>query len=84
LHNKHPLSKLTVYPNPAKNHLYLQTTAEVQHLEMYDVIGRKIHINYTQNGDKYHIELPDLSKGVYFIHLITAQQQRFNQKVCIE
>jgi|JI7StandDraft_1071085.scaffolds.fasta_scaffold04227_4 hypothetical protein len=72
------------YPNPVKNLLHLQTTAEVQHLEMYDVIGRKIHINYTPNGDEYHIELPDLSKGVYFIHLITAQQQRFSQKVCIE
>lgn len=76
--------KIFLYPNPAKNVLHLQTTAEVQHLEMYDVMGRKVHINYTPNGDKYRIELPELSKGVYLIHLITAQQQRFSQKVCIE
>lgn len=76
--------KMFLYPNPTKNLVHLQTTAEVQHLEMYDVIGRKMQINYAENGDEYRIELPALSKGVYFIHLITAQQQRFSQKVCIE
>lgn len=74
----------SLYPNPAKNLLYLQTSAEVKDLEMYDVIGRKVHINYTPNGDEYRIELPELSKGVYLIHLITAQQQRFSQKIYIE
>lgn len=77
-------NKFSLYPNPAKNLLYLQSSAEVNNLEMYDVIGRKVLINYTPNGDEYRIELPELSKGVYFIHLITAQQQRFSQKVCIE
>ncbi len=77
-------NKFSLYPNPVKNLLHLQTTAEVQHLEMYDVMGKKVQINYAPNGDEYRIELPELSKGVYFIHLITAQQQHFNQKVCIE
>ncbi|MFA7381554.1 MAG: T9SS type A sorting domain-containing protein [Bacteroidia bacterium] len=74
----------SLYPNPTKNLLHLQTTAEVQHLEMYDIMGKKVHINYAPSGDEYRIELPELSKGVYLIHLITAQQQRFTQKVCIE
>lgn len=76
--------KMFLYPNPAKNLLYLQTTAEVEELEMYDVVGRKILINYTPNGNEYRIDLPELSRGVYFIYLNTAQQQRFIQKICIE
>jgi len=74
----------SLYPNPTKNLLYLQSSAEVNDIEMYDAIGRKVHMNYTPNGNEYRIELPELSKGVYFIHLITSHQQRFSQKVCIE
>jgi hypothetical protein len=71
-------SKLTIYPNPAVNHVTLKfgyTSASDLHLSIIDMQGKQIKkmvynnrigdINQTQN-----IDISELQDGLYIIHLL--------------
>lgn len=64
-----------VYPNPASGFVFVETkflNFSVRSLEVKSVLGNSVPIAYTQSGSVLKADISDLTPGVYFIHLETA------------
>ena len=69
----------TVYPNPASDLLHLEGDFDKGQLSVYDITGRKVY----QGEYQHDIAVGDLNNGMYFIQIVTAEGQVFNQKFII-
>jgi hypothetical protein len=56
-----------VYPNPAKDKIYIRTNGKEEFAFMYDVYGNKV------KSGKNEIDISDLSEGVYFVTVKTTE-----------
>lgn len=64
------IEKVLVFPNPAKDVLYLQSPKEVQKIEIFDMSGRKIlQKNVNKKDDQINIEI--LKSGIYILKTYT-------------
>lgn len=66
--------KVKVYPNPANSDLYISFDDDriiVQELHIFDALGRRHDIPYTQNGKVLELSSILLSSGVYSANIIT-------------
>ncbi|SHK60667.1 Por secretion system C-terminal sorting domain-containing protein [Epilithonimonas mollis] len=59
-------TQVTVYPNPAKDFIYIDSQKSVKSVEIFDTLGRLIK---TENSDK--INVSQLSKGNYLLKIKT-------------
>ena len=62
----------TVYPNPAKDVLHLETKAEigVKELNIYNILGQMLQV-VTNPENNASIDVTNLKTGTYFIKVIT-------------
>ena len=66
---------LNVYPNPAKDKLYIETATPFEAtLMMYDQAGRML-INEMMNTEKYGIDISHLEAGIYNLKVQNNEQQ---------
>ncbi|MCG8581281.1 MAG: T9SS type A sorting domain-containing protein [Bacteroidales bacterium] len=64
-----PLNNIKVYPIPAFNELTIELTkSEVSTISLFDSKGRMIK-RYNKATSKYQLNVSDLNKGVYYIHI---------------
>lgn len=56
-------SSLNIFPNPAKDQLFIETEAEIEEVNIYDVYGRQMTTVY----DQQTVNVSELSNGVYFV-----------------
>jgi hypothetical protein len=61
------VERLSVYPNPAVNELFVQNTEGVRRLEITNVLGQKVKVVALNNVDNFAISLEGLDKGMYVI-----------------
>ncbi len=75
------ISGLKVYPNPAKNTLYVTSDSfEAKEVQLYDVLGKSVLNTKTVNNT---VNISSLSKGVYVVK-ITEQGKTATRKIVIE
>ena len=60
-------SSLNIYPNPAKDNLFIETEMNVEEVVVFDVDGRQ---QSTVNGQQ-SVDVSNLSNGVYFVKVKT-------------
>jgi len=72
------LEKLELYPNPAKDILYLKynKNLELASIKLYDVLGRLV---MTLNGVDDQIEVSHLDSGIFFVE-IASDRSRITKK----
>ena len=58
--------QLTVYPNPATNHINIQSNKAVEQIDIFNSLGQKV---ISEINPKTSINLKGLSKGTYFIEI---------------
>jgi phosphomevalonate kinase len=63
--------KVLIFPNPAKDILYLQSPKEVRKIEIFDMSGRKI-LEKTVNKKETQINIEKLNSGIYILKTFTA------------
>lgn len=59
-------SSFNVYPNPAKNQLFVETEMNVEEISVYDTFGR---LMTTVNGQQKTVDVSELNNGVYFVRI---------------
>lgn len=64
-------SSLGVYPNPVENTLFIDVEAEIETVSVYTLTGAMVRSEKYNNG----INVSDLSSGVYFIKVKTANDE---------
>jgi len=64
-----------VYPNPAEGRLYIQNPSSDRFsYNIYDINGKLVASEQYISGSGRDVNLSNLSKGVYFVKLITTEQ----------
>lgn len=75
LNEMNKVNGLTIYPNPAKNTLTVQSQAEMQNIRLFDLTGRLILELNNANTTKKELDINQLSSGVYFMEVKTANHR---------
>jgi hypothetical protein len=73
---------LKVYPNPAKEHVIIESPYQLAQVRLTDLTGKVVAL-YKSVGDKTKIELSHLPAGLYFLEL-TANGERIVKKVQVQ
>ncbi|MDX1910020.1 MAG: T9SS type A sorting domain-containing protein [Saprospiraceae bacterium] len=60
-----------VYPNPAGEQLFISASTEMQHLALYDMLGRKVLEQPTRRERRTELALPRLASGMYLLRIDT-------------
>ena len=62
-------SKVSVYPNPATNSVKITSSVEINTLEVYNLLGKRIIRTSNVNND---LDVSSLSKGIYILKLTSG------------
>jgi hypothetical protein len=75
--NEHPTSEFMVYPNPAKDHLYIKWNKNVNgnsEVSIVDASGKQIYLIKNITRSLMKIPLSGLRQGIYFLRVKTNDQ----------
>lgn len=63
--------RITLYPNPAAEELYINTALNIKNVSIYDLTGKQVSTQLLNGKSPYKIETANLSQGVYSIRIQT-------------
>jgi len=65
------LQRISIYPNPVNDKLFIQCLSEVSEVSIYDVLG-KLVLSKTNTSE---IDVTNLKKGIYLIKIKDQQKE---------
>jgi hypothetical protein len=69
--NEYSASRVTVYPNPVTDRLFITTeNAQMIKIEVYSISGKKVFENLKFENS---VDVSSLSKGIYFLEIISEE-----------
>ncbi len=74
-------SKFNTFPNPANDVVQIATSLEINKVEMYNVLGKKVTTSFNQHNN--NVDISSLSKGIYVLK-ITSGQSTITKKIIKE
>lgn len=74
-------SKISVYPNPAKNFIKISSDENITGVEMYNLIGKRVLSTSSLSNDR--LDTSKLSQGVYILK-VTSNDLVGTRKIIIE
>jgi len=73
-----------VFPNPASNYIAIEHDSEIMKIDIIDIMGKRVKlISENLEAKTININVSDLPKGIYFIH-INALSEILIKKVVID
>ncbi|HLP63478.1 T9SS type A sorting domain-containing protein [Flavobacterium sp.] len=66
---------LNYFPNPVKNNLTISNTSLIDSIEITSVLGQKI-LSLKVKSLQTEIDMSELSKGIYFVKVISGGQEK--------
>ena len=74
-----------IYPIPCKNNLNIRLKENAENLQvaLYNLVGNEVYENSYNNQPEIQLNLTDLPKGIYMLHL-TAENKSFTKKIVKE
>ncbi len=73
---------IKVYPNPAKEHLVIESHHQLTQIRLTDLTGKVVAV-HNSVGDKFKINVTNLPSGLYFLEL-SANGERIVKKVQVQ
>jgi len=73
-------SQVIIYPNPARNILFIDNISGCEKLEIYDLNGKAVRSLSLTGMDRMVFSLSDLKPGIYFVRLLSAGRS-FSTKI---
>lgn len=77
-------NQLTIFPNPAKNTLYIHTDTMIQKVAIYSLTGSLITTLESDQLSNNSVDISSLSKGMYLLNILTDNQQTVTHKIIKE
>ncbi|AXG71438.1 internalin-J [Kordia sp. SMS9] len=68
-------NKIKIYPNPAKNNLYIESNQQIETIEIYTLLGEKVVEAKTTT-----INISNLNSGIYLIKIISLNRNVLTKK----
>ncbi len=69
------LDQTSVFPNPLKNTLFIESEATIVSADIRDVLGRTVYSSMENTSSIREIDVSTLTKGIYFITLVSDENQ---------
>ncbi|MEM7367364.1 MAG: T9SS type A sorting domain-containing protein [Bacteroidota bacterium] len=70
------LSSMSIYPNPARDHLIIEGLPAGARIRFRDLLGRKIQgVQTVDTADRIRVSLPGISDGIFFLEIQTEKGQ---------
>ena len=66
-------NNISIYPNPVKDRLYIETESEIEEVIVYDIYGRHQVTETPSHQEMISIDISNLTSGVYFVKINTAE-----------
>ena len=66
-------NNISIYPNPVKDRLYIETESEIEEVIVYDIYGRHQVTESPSHQEMISIDISNLNSGVYFVKINTAE-----------
>jgi hypothetical protein len=82
LENNEFENEVSVYPNPAKERLYINTSLPIKELTICNLLGQEIQ-KYNMTEKTSSIDISGLKEGVYFVKLST-EKRVYATKIIVE
>jgi hypothetical protein len=77
------VDKLIIYPNPAKDYLYLKSAQEIDSSELISVSGKSVYKAASLSSDQ-KLSLPDLKPGIYILKVQYKSGQTEVRKIVVQ
>lgn len=65
-------NNISLYPNPTKERVYINTSIPIKKITISNLLGQKIK-NYNTSQVKSSIDISELNKGIYFVKIYTEK-----------
>ncbi len=73
-----------IFPNPAHEDFYIESDASIEQVHLYDIAGKIVLSEKSENEFSRHINISELQPGLYFVKSIMKNKQVVVNKVIIE
>ncbi|MFT4526901.1 MAG: hypothetical protein ACI85F_003082, partial [Bacteroidia bacterium] len=70
-----------VYPNPANDQLYLQSTFDQVDLQIFDITGKIVFESGRYNEGLHRIDISSMTQGIYFVRLTSTAGERVEKLI---
>lgn len=74
------LNSLNVYPNPSSEYINIESKLELNKISLHNILGEKV----LESMQTKHINVRELSAGIYFLNLFVNNQNIGTKKVIIK
>lgn len=77
------LNSITIFPNPSNDIVYIevgQNENKIKSIEITDILGKKV----LQSKFENKVNISNLSQGVYFMTLISTENEKITKKILKE
>jgi murein DD-endopeptidase MepM/ murein hydrolase activator NlpD len=82
--NEYLLDKTTIYPNPFKENLFINSKTSINKLIIRDVLGKQIFVNEEKFIGTKKLPINFLSKGLYFLTILDENSNSATFKILKE
>ena len=66
-------NNVSIYPNPVKDRLYIETESEIEDIVVFDIYGKSQNLRISESQNlNISIDVSNLNSGVYFVKINTA------------
>ncbi len=72
---------IKVYPNPAIDHIYIESSAVIKNVRMYNLFGKYIPVSFQNNRINWSQRL---APGIYAVEILLKDNSRVYNKVLVE
>ncbi|HKL03802.1 MAG TPA: T9SS type A sorting domain-containing protein, partial [Cryomorphaceae bacterium] len=62
-------TEVSLYPNPSSGNITLESQSALQHISVFDAMGRLVFQESVQNKGTYQLNLSHLPKGLYLLQI---------------
>lgn len=73
------IEDFNIYPNPTKNVLNIESNTNIETLELFDLLGRKV-IKISPSAEKVQLNLENLNSGI-FVLVISSEGKQLVKKI---
>ena len=81
------IENVQIFPNPVSdNTLYIKSPIEIRSVEVFNLLGKSVirMEGFTSAKNNIEVDLDGFTKGVYLVHVIVENGQRFTEKIMVE
>lgn len=72
-----------IYPNPARNNLFIEAATKINKVVMYDILGKAVSITFGNGSNKTNINTQQLQQGFYTVVIQLEHNELYRETIII-